>query len=148
MRRTILVTVVIGAVVVGAAGWAFGSKDVSAPQTIHGAFVGTETWMQDQGPSGPSIADEQTTSGYFLVNGKRAGVAGFTCWQHHGFTLCGGTGKLYGGQISFQGMSFDNSNRHVWSITGGTQSYDNARGVVQIQDVSPRRSRITLEILP
>ena len=147
MRRILMVGV-IGAVIVGAAGLAFGSGDVSSPQTIHAVFAGTESKVLDSSPSGPSLGDTQVVSGRLLESGNAVGRAAFSCTLHRGFEVCAGAGKVSGGQITFQGLSWNNTNRHVWAITGGTQTYDNARGTIVIQDVSARRSKVTIDVLP
>ena len=148
MRRSILTVGVIGAVIVGAAGLAFGSGDVSSPQTIHAVFAGTESKVLDSSPSGPSLGDTQVVSGRILEGGKAVGRAAFDCTVHRGFVACEGAGKVSGGQVAFQGISWNNTNRHVWAITGGTQTYDNARGSIVIQDVSARRSKVTINVIP
>jgi hypothetical protein len=148
MPRAILVIAATGAVILGAAGWAVGSSDVSSPQTIHSVFVGTESGAFDEPPSGPSLGDTEVTSGRLMVGGKVAGRVGFSCTQHRGYVVCEGAGNVSGGQLSFSGISWNDTSKHVWAITGGTQNYDNARGTIHITDVSPTRSRLSVEILP
>ena len=154
MRRTL--GALVGSailVVAGLSGWARGGADISAPQTVHLVSVIEQGTLLDLGPSGPSLGDEQVASGGLRQGGQQVGRFSFVCtWTgiHPTYANehCDGGGKVTDGQITFDGLTRTDHERHVWAVTGGTGTYRNARGEVRITDLSDTRSRVVVELIP
>jgi hypothetical protein len=153
MRRTLVMLGIAIASSLAAAGWAHGSSDISAPQTLHLVSVIEQGTLLDLGPSGPSLGDEQVASGGLRHGGQEVGRFSFVCtWTgihpQYANELCRGAGRIAGGQITFEGLTRTDRDHHVWAVTGGTGTYRNARGQVRIADLSGTRSRVVVELIP
>ena len=153
MRRTLTAVGLSLIATLAVAGWASGSSDISAPQTLHLVSVIKQGTILDLGPSGPSLGDEQVASGALLHSGQQVGRFSFVCtWTgiHPTYANehCDGGGKVTDGQITFDGLTRTDHERHVWAVTGGTGTYRNARGEVRITDLSDTRSRVVVELIP
>jgi hypothetical protein len=153
MRRTLTAVGLSLIATLAVAGWASGSSDISAPQTLHLVSVIKQGTILDLGPSGPSLGDEQVASGALLHSGQQVGRFSFVCtWTgiHPTYANehCDGGGKVTDGQITFDGLTQTDHERHVWAVTGGTGTYRNARGEVRITDLSDTRSRVVVELIP
>ena len=153
MRRKL---VAIGLAIVAplmVAGFASGSADIQAPQTMHLTVVFEQATLVDADPSGPSLGDQQVGSGVIRHNGSKVGDFALTCTVdavgsggHWGGT-CNGWGKFADGYVTFGGETGGN-NRHTFAVTGGSGSYRNARGQLHVTDLSQKKSRVVLELIP
>jgi hypothetical protein len=103
-------------------------------------------------PTHTSLGDEQVTSGTLVtLNGQRAGTFGTTCTLiaiYPQFTLdrCDGWGQLTGGQLTIAGISRSNSSHATWAITGGTGTYQTARGEVQLNQLTNHQTAVTVTL--
>ena len=155
MRRAIgaMVAVAAAAVVAGAAGWASGAADISAPQTMRFTAVFKQSHTVDVDPAGPSLGDYQVGSGVIRHAGKSVGSFAISCLVDavggggHFTGNCTGWGKLAAGYLTFAGQT-DGTDHHVDAVTGGTGSYRNARGLIRLTDLSPTKSRAVVELIP
>ena len=128
------------------------SSDIKAPTTIVAVARFSHATVVDAAPAGFSAGDEQVVAGRLVQGGEQIGSFGFVCQFLTAGAApkedCSGTGQLPGGQITLHGFSSTLDSEHMWAITGGTGIYDNARGQVQIEDLSDAASRVTVEVIP
>lgn len=108
----------------------------SVPQTIHVVERATSDVITDTGPTGDSVGDLLTFANqvYDATNGEPLGTDNGYClrtvvasaWE------CNWTLSLEEGQITVEGPFFDAADS-VLAITGGTGTYRNVRGEMQLK---------------
>ena len=122
------------------------------PQTFNLRADNQQTKTIRVAPARVTLGDEQVTSGVLVdVNGQRAGTFGITCTQiavYPQYTLerCDGWGQLTGGQLTIAGISQSNTSHATWAITGGTGSYQTARGEIQLNQLNNHQTAVTVTL--
>ena len=155
MRRFIPLTALIVVVGVIAAGMALAAADsppIQQAETITATLTFERFKYLDERP-----LREESTGDRFLFRGslKRSGTrVGFAVVQCTA-TLpkevlqCVGMAKLGRGQIVAEGLVKERGRVHAFlAVTGGTGHFRNARGTLEVQDISPNRTRFTFRLLP
>jgi hypothetical protein len=59
---------------------------------------------------------------------------------------CDGWGHLTGGQLTIAGISRSNSSHATWAITGGTGSYQTARGEIHLDQLNNHQTAVTVTL--
>lgn len=91
----------------------------------------------DQFGSGQRITGDDTGSARVLCTDFSEGTSPCTIWIH-----------LSKGNLTAQGLFYEQNRNTPVAITGGTGSYNGARGTAYITDTSPTSSRVTIQLLP
>ena len=141
-----------------AAGLALAAITLPAPAATRGLqtlYLRADT-LQTQTirvvPTQTSLGDEQVTSGTLVtLNGQRAGTFGTTCtliaiYPQHTLQRCDGWGQLTAGQLTIAGTSQSNTSHATWAITGGTGSYQTARGEIQLDQLTSHQTDVTVTL--
>jgi hypothetical protein len=155
MRKKIALVLAASLVASGLALWAtMGSAGaISSPQTFTVVEKDTEFHYVDNAPTQQaSVGDILAISGVLLRGGSKVGTTDITCTRTHGDPArfeCIATFTLKNqGEINVQ-TSFSPSRRTFSAgITGGTGTYRNARGFVEIDQGRGDRSKNTFHLLP
>ncbi len=119
-----------------------GSGGGDATSTLAFSAAYDQEKVVDTPPQGPSLGDHQAFSGTMRDEaGTSAGHFGGTCtWVgvsgEHVLEHCSAWAELERGMIVSEGMSRDDATDVVWAVTGGTDAYEGAQGVVRIRPVS------------
>jgi hypothetical protein len=150
---------VIGAVVVAAAAIATAAVSAasgaaarpSAARTLQLTFQSTFSKTFEQAPQGESAGDLSVFGGTLRSGGKAVGRFQADCVHlsaHH--SQCSLTGVFHGDQVTAvpaYGKGFSGTQPVArYPITGGTGSFQNARGYIVEQDTGPASGRLTVHL--
>ena len=122
------------------------------PQTFNLRADNQQTKTIRITPGRVSLGDEQVTSGVLVdANGQHAGTFGITCtlvalYPQYTLERCDGWGQLTGGQLTIAGISQSNTSHATWAITGGTGSYQTARGEIQLDQLTSHQTDVTVTL--
>ena len=155
MRKRIALILATAVVISGLAVWAtMGSAGaISTPQTFTVTEKDTQFNFVDNPPlHRPNVGDSLALSGTLLRGGNKVGIADVTCTQTHEDPTrfeCIATFTFKNqGEINVQTSFTPSRNMFSAGITGGTGAYRNARGFVEIDQVSNNTSKDTFHLLP
>jgi hypothetical protein len=144
--------VVVGAIAGGMAMAASKSPPIQQPETISATFTFGRFKFVDERPlRQESTGDQILFRGVLEQSGTRLGFAVIQCTGTFPNELlaCVGTAKLGRGQIVAQGLVKERQRVHAFlAVTGGTGHFRNARGTLEVQDISPNKARFTFRLLP
>ena len=155
MRKRIALVLAAAVVISGLALWAtMGSAGaIGAPQTFTVTEKDTQFHYVDNAPTHTaSVGDMLALSGVLLRGGSNVGTTDVACTRTHAdparFECLATFTFKNAGEIEVQ-TSFTPS-QHTFNagITGGTGSYRNARGFVEIDQGMGNRSTDTFHLLP
>ena len=154
MRKKIALFAATAAVISGLAVWAtMGSAGaIGTRQTFTVIEKDTQDHFVDHPPlHRPNPGDYFTFSGVLRQSGNNAGIVDGTCTFTHSKPLrffCLATFTLKNqGQIEVQ-TSFSNAKHFNAGVNGGTGDFQNARGFVQIDQLTRNTSRDIFHLVP
>jgi len=138
MRKTLVLVSVVAVFLVGAAvAWGASGRKVSTPVVVHVIEHDDNLTVTDLGPVGDSEGDllSWLNQDYNAANTKVVGKDQGSCIRisvADGSWQCSWTTWINGqGSIAVEGPFYDTKDSTL-AITGGTGSFRNARGVMQL----------------
>jgi Allene oxide cyclase barrel like domain len=160
MRKLVIAGAVVAASAIAAiASTALASQDITTAKTLHFTAVQKSVQFIDVGAKGIGPGDYSVGSDNLMKSGHRVGMDGFQCALVRGrppallWFNCSVTDRLAGGEITFQGLDtavqLDAGGTAVFSVTGGTGVYQNARGQMTFHTTSnPLIGDETVQLIP
>ncbi|MGO9082362.1 MAG: allene oxide cyclase barrel-like domain-containing protein [Streptosporangiaceae bacterium] len=144
--------IAVAALVVGLVTPAWGSSgNSSRHQVIRVVAITTEENFIPVTSKGPSLGDEIVISQKLLQGGTQVGHEGTVCTtvslMPQEEAQCAATYWFGGGELTVQGLiALGSTAPYIAPITGGSASYEGAKGELHVREVTPAKGILTFDL--